>query len=86
MMGFSTNQGQTWQGVLMIALGAITTMDSGIERTVLLGIGLVVIGLVAIFTRGSGLSADEGEEIRRLLDSTDERHTLEDVLKEGRRK
>lgn len=85
MMGFSTNQGQTWQGVLMIALGAITTMDSGIERTVLLGIGLVVIGLVAIFTRGSGLSADEGQEIKRAVLENDEHRPLKDVLREGRK-
>ena len=86
MMGFSTNQGQTWQGVLMIALGAITTMDSGIERTVLLGIGLVVIGVVAIFTRGSGLSAEEGQEIKRaVLETDDHRPPLKDVLREGRK-
>ena len=85
MMGFSTNQGQTWQGVLMIALGAITTMDSGIERTVLLGIGLVVIGLVAVFTRGSGLSAEEGQEIKRAVLENDERRPLKDVLREGRK-
>lgn len=90
MMGFSTNQGQTWQGVLMIALGAITTMDSGIERTVLLGIGLVVIGVVvigvvAIFTRGSGLSAEEGQEIKRaVLENDEHRPPLKDVLREGR--
>jgi len=86
MMGFSTNQGQTWQGVLMIALGAITTMDSGIERTVLLGIGLVVIGVVAIFTRGSGLSAEEGQEIKRAVLENDERRPpLKYVLREGRK-
>ncbi len=85
MMGFSTNQGQTWQGVLMIALGAITTMDSGIERTVLLGIGLVVIGLVAVFTRGSGLSAEEGQEIKRAVLENDEHRPLKDVLREGRK-
>lgn len=85
MMGFSTNQGQTWQGVLMIALGAITTMDSGIERTVLLGIGLVVTGLVAVFTRGSGLSAEEGQEIKRAVLENDEHRPLKDVLREGRK-
>lgn len=85
MMGFSTNQGQTWQGVLMIALGAITTMDPGIERTVLLGIGLVVIGLVAVFTRGSGLSAEEGQEIKRAVLENDEHRPLKDVLREGRK-
>ena len=85
MMGFSTNQRQTWQGVLMIALGAITTMDSGIERTVLLGIGLVVIGLVAVFTRGSGLSAEEGQEIKRAVLENDEHRPLKDVLREGRK-
>lgn len=84
MNGFTTNAGQTWQGVLMIALGAITAMDPGIEKTVLLGIGLSVVGLVAVFTRGSGLSAAEGEKVKEALKELEEADA-EELVRRGRK-
>jgi len=84
MRGLDSNTSQTWQGVLMLAMGAVTAMDTGLEKTILLGLGFAVIGIVAIFTRGSGITPDEGRQIKEEVLGEGHQRTLEDVLKEGR--
>ena len=74
----TTNAGMNWQAVLWLAMSAITAMESGTERTVLLSIGMVVMAIVAWRTTGSGLSPSQSEEI---LDATED---LESVLRTGR--
>ena len=74
----TTNAGMNWQAVLWLAMSAITAMESGTERTVLLSIGMVVMAIVAWRTTGSGLSPSQSEEI---LDATE---GLESVLRKGR--
>ena len=74
----TTNTGMNWQAVMWLAMSAITAMETGTERHVLLGVAMVVMAIVAWRTNGSGLTRKESEEI---LDTTAD---IQDVLKEGR--
>lgn len=74
----TTNAGMNWQAVMWLCMSAVTAMESGTERTVLLSIGMVVMAIVAWRTTGSGLSPSQSEEI---LDATED---LESVLRKGR--
>lgn len=77
MKGMTTNVGQNWQGILWMAMGVITTMDPGWERTTLLAFSMIVMAVIAFATKGSALSSEdsrrvleriEDEDIQRLLD------------------
>lgn len=74
----TTNSGMNWQAVMWLAMSAVTTMDSGIEQKILLGIAMVVMAIVAWRTTGSGLSPKESQEI---LDTTE---SVQDALNRGR--
>ncbi|MFM2005572.1 MAG: hypothetical protein RLZZ09_1227 [Pseudomonadota bacterium] len=74
----TTNTGMNWQAVMWLAMSAITAMETGTERHVLLGVAMVVMAIVAWRTAGSGLTRKESAEI---LDTTAD---IQDVLKEGR--
>lgn len=74
----TTNTGMNWQAVMWLAMSAITAMETGTERHVLLGVAMVVMAVVAWRTAGSGLTRKESAEI---LDTTAD---IQDVLKEGR--
>lgn len=74
----TTNAGMNWQAVMWLCMSAVTAMESGTERTVLLSIGMVVMAVVAWRTTGSGLSPQQSEEI---LDTTE---SIEKVIKRGR--
>jgi hypothetical protein len=74
----TTNTGMNWQAVMWLAMSAITAMETGTERHVLLGVAMVVMAIVAWRTTGSGLTPKESEEI---LDTTAD---IQDVLKQGR--
>ena len=74
----TTSTGMNWQAVIWLAMSAITAMDTGTERTILLAIGMVVMAIIAWRTTGSGLSPKEAQEV---LDTTT---NIQDVLKEGR--
>lgn len=73
-----TNTGMNWQAVIWLAMSAITAMDTGTERTVLLALGMVVMAIVAWRTTGSGLSPKEGNEV---LDTVED---IQSVLKRSR--
>lgn len=75
----TTNAGMNWQAVMWLCMSAVTAMESGTERTVLLSIGMVVMAIVAWRTTGSGLSPKQTDE---LLDTTQD---LQDVLEQGRK-
>lgn len=75
----STNAGMNWQAVMWLCMSAVTAMESGTERTVLLSIGMVVMAIVAWRTTGSGLSPQQTDE---LLDTTQD---IQDVLEQGRK-
>jgi hypothetical protein len=74
----TTNTGMNWQAVMWLAMSAITAMETGAERHVLLGVAMIVMAIVAWRTAGSGLTRKESAEI---LDTTAD---IQDVLKEGR--
>lgn len=74
----STNTGQNWAAVVWLVMSAITSMDTGLERSVLLSVGMIVMAIVAWRTTGSGLSPQESREI---LDTAKD---IKDVLSEGR--
>ena len=74
----TTDKGMNYQSILWLVMSAITAMDSGTERTVLLSIGMVVMAIVAWRTTGSGLSPQQSEEI---LDTTE---SIEKVIQRGR--
>jgi len=74
----TTNAGMNWQAVMWLCMSAVTAMESGAERTVLLSIGMVVMAIVAWRTTGSGLTSKESEEI---LDTAED---IQSVLKRGR--
>jgi|LakMenEpi03Aug12_release.lakeMendotaPanAssembly.Ray.scaffolds.fasta_scaffold99222_4 hypothetical protein len=74
----TTNTGMNWQAVMWLAMSAITAMETGTERHVLLGVAMIVMAIVAWRTAGSGLTRKESAEI---LDTTAD---IQDVLKEGR--
>lgn len=74
----TTNTGQNWAAVVWLVMSAITAMDTGTEKTILLAVGMVIMALIAWRTTGSGLSPKQSEEI---LDVTED---LESVLKQGR--
>jgi ABC-type proline/glycine betaine transport system permease subunit len=63
---------------MWLAMSSVTTMDSGIEQKILLGIAMVVMAIVAWRTTGSGLSPKESQEI---LDTTE---SVQNVLNRGR--
>ena len=75
----TTNTGMNWQAIVWLAMSAITAMDTGTERTVLLAIGMIVMAIVAWRTTGSGLTPSQTDE---LLDTTQD---LQDVLEQGRK-
>jgi ABC-type proline/glycine betaine transport system permease subunit len=75
----TTNAGMNWQAVMWLAMSAVTTMDSGIEQKILLGVAMVVMAIVAWRTTGSGLSPKQTDE---LLDTTQD---IQDVLEQGRK-
>ena len=75
----NTNTGMNWQAIVWLAMSAITAMDTGTERTVLLAIGMVVMAIVAWRTTGSGLTPRQTDEI---LDTTAD---IQDVLEQGRK-
>lgn len=79
MLNLSTNTGQNAKGFFEIALGAIVLMDSGHEKSILMGICLICMAVVSFRTKGSGITPEQGQEI---LDTTQE---LKDVLGEGRK-
>ena len=74
----TTSTGMNWQAVIWLAMSAITAMDTGTERTILLALGMVVMAIVAWRTTGSGLTPKESEEI---LDTAED---IQSVLKRGR--
>ena len=74
----TTNTGQNWAAVVWLVMSAITAMDTGTEKTILLAVGMVIMALIAWRTTGSGLSPKQSEEV---LDVTKD---LESVLKRGR--
>lgn len=74
-----TNRGMNWQAILWLVMSAITSMDSGHERTILLSLGMIVMAVVAWKTTGSGLSTSQTDE---LLDTTAD---IQDVLERGRK-
>jgi hypothetical protein len=74
----TTSTGMNWQAVVWLAMSAITAMDTGTERTILLALGMVVMAIVAWRTTGSGLTRKESEEI---LDTAED---IQSVLKRGR--
>ena len=75
----STNAGMNWQAVMWLCMSAVTAMESGTERTVLLSIGMIVMAIVAWRTTGSGLTPTQTDE---LLDTTQD---IQDVLEQGRK-
>ena len=75
----NTNTGMNWQAIVWLAMSAITAMDTGTERTVLLAIGMIVMAIVAWRTTGSGLTPSQTDEI---LDTTAD---IQDVLEQGRK-
>lgn len=75
----NTNTGMNYQAVLWLAMSAVTAMDSGTERTILLALAMVVMAIVAWRTTGSGLSTQQTDE---LLDTTQD---IQDVLDQGRK-
>lgn len=74
----TTNSGQNWAAVVWLVMSAITAMDTGTEKTVLLAVGMVIMALIAWRTTGSGLSPKESQEI---LDTTE---SVQDALNRGR--
>lgn len=74
----NTNVGMNWQAVMWLVMSAVTAMDSGTERTVLLSIGMTVMAILAFATRGSGLSEKAGKEV---LDVSKD---LKDILEDDR--
>lgn len=75
----TTDKGMNYQSILWLVMSAVTAMDSGTERTVLLSIGMIVMAVVAWKTTGSGLSPQQSEEI---LDTAAD---IQDVLEKGRK-
>ena len=75
----NTNVGMNFQATVWLAMSAITAMDTGTERTILLAIAMVVMAIVAWRTTGSGLTPTQTDE---LLDTTQD---LQDVLEQGRK-
>lgn len=75
----NTNVGQNWQAVMWLVMSAITAMDTGTEKTVLLAVGMVIMAVIAWRTTGSGLSPKEGNEV---LDTVED---IQSVLKRSRK-
>ena len=75
----NTATSTNWQAVIWLVMSAITSMDTGLERTVLLSIGMIAMAVVAWKTTGSGLSPQQSEEI---LDTAAD---IQDVLEKGRK-
>lgn len=74
----TTNVGQSWTAVVWLVMSAITAMDTGTEKTILLAVGMVIMALIAWRTTGSGLNPKEAQEV---LDTTE---SVQEVLKRGR--
>jgi len=72
--GLTTDKGMDYISVLFMAMSAITQMDAGHEKSILLGLCLVSMSAVAYLTRGSAAS-------KQTLDTSE---SAEDVLKDGR--
>ena len=80
MKGFATNAGQNLQGILWMVMGSVVLMEPGWDKTMLLGTGLIVVGVLAFFTKGSGITPEEGGELKDKLAEA----KLLDILKAGR--
>lgn len=74
----TTNTGQNWSAAVWLVMSAITAMDTGTEKTILLAVGMAVMALIAWRTTGSGLSPKEGNEV---LDTVED---IQSVLKRSR--
>lgn len=74
----TTNTGQNWAAVVWLVMSAITAMDTGTEKTILLAVGMVIMAVIAWRTTGSGLSPKEGNEV---LDTVED---IQSVLKRSR--
>lgn len=72
--GLSTDKGMDYQAILYLAMGAITTMESGTERTVLMLSCFACLAIVAFFTRGS----------KQKTEMIDHEEPIEDVIDRGR--
>lgn len=72
--GMTTDRGMDYQAALFMAMGAITQMDAGHEKSILLGLCLVAMSAVAYLTRGSAAS-------KEIIDNSG---SIEDVLQDGR--
>lgn len=74
----STDKGQNFQAVIWLVMSAVTAMDTGTDRTVLLALGMVIMAIVAWRTTGSCISSTETKEI---LDAS---KSLQAILGEAR--
>ena len=74
----TTNTGQNWAAVVWLVMSAVTAMDTGTEKTILLAVGMVIMAVIAWRTTGSGLSPKEGNEV---LDTVED---IQSVLKRSR--
>jgi hypothetical protein len=72
--GLSTDKGMDYQAVLYLAMGAITTMESGTERTILMLACFGCLAAVAFFTRGSA----------KKTETIDHEEPIEEVIDRGR--
>lgn len=77
----NTNVGQNFQGILYMIMGSVTLMEPGLDKTILLGAGMLVLGFVAFATKGSGLSSEDGHRLKERLADDD----IDAILDEGRR-
>jgi hypothetical protein len=73
--GLTTDRGMDYQSVLFMAMGAITQMEPGHEKSILLGLCLLCMSAVAYLTRGSAASKP----------SIDPSEPIEDVVEDGRK-
>lgn len=72
--GLSTDKGMDYISVVFMAMSAITQMDAGHEKNILIGLCLICMSAVAYLTRGYQGS-------KETLDTSE---SAEDVLKDGR--
>lgn len=50
--GLSTDAGTNYQSVLYLAMGAITQMEAGHEKSILMALCLIALAVVSYMTRG----------------------------------
>lgn len=77
-VSLSTDAGTNGKSALWLSMGAIYQMPEGTPKHILLGIWLLCMVAINYFMRGSGLSAQESED---LIETTE---VIQDVLKKGR--